>query len=65
MSVVIHRNSLFSMPCGLTMGRKNKKAEQESMKPEDELASLRKKMSAMGSAISPEALSGGAVEVSE
>ena len=42
------------------MGRKSKKAEQESTKPEDELASLRKKMSALSSAISPEALSGGA-----
>ena len=48
------------MPCGLTMGRKSKKAEQESTKPEDKLALLRKKMSALSSTISPEALSGGA-----
>ena len=60
MSVVIHQNSLFSMPCGLSMGRKKQKAEQESTKPEDELASLRKKMTALSSVISPEALSGGA-----
>jgi len=48
------------MPCGLTMGRKNKKAEQESTKPEEELASLQKKMTALSPVISPEALSGSA-----
>ena len=48
------------MPCGLTLGRKKQKAEQESMKPEDKLASLRKKMTALSSVMSPKALSGGA-----
>ena len=60
MSVVIHRNSFFSMPCGFTMARKSKKTEQESTKPEAELALLRKKMSALSSTMSPEALSGSA-----
>ena len=60
MSVVIHRNSFFSMPCGFTMARKSKKTEQESTKPEAELALLRKKMSALSSTMSREALSGSA-----
>ena len=42
------------------MGRKKQKAEQESTKPEDKLASLRKKMTALSSVISLEALLGGA-----